>query len=309
MSSREAAGRRATEIRCSACGSQMDPFLETRDYNQSVSAERYRYARCVTCGLASLVNVPQDLGPYYLAGYHLLPSTPEAIEVGVAHEQYKMDLVRRFVSRGRLLEIGPSWGGFCLLAKRAGFSVEAIEMDPACCDFLTSRIGVRAICRSDEAIALDEATEPDVIAGWHVFEHLRDPWRLLDAAARRLAPGGVLLLALPNPDAFQFRLFGRFWTHVDAPRHLHLVPPEVLRRRAEAAGLEQLMCTTTDHGSLGWNEFGWVFSLPHLSSSPFMKRVLRFAGRKISRLVSPIESREGVGSAYTAVFRKPSRSR
>ena len=302
MSAQSAAG-----IRCSACGGEMRPFLETRDYNRHVSAERYRYSRCVECGLASLVNVPDDLGPFYVTDYHLLPTTPEAIEAGVAHEQYKIDLVRQFVSSGRLLEIGPSWGAFCLLAKRAGFSVEAIEMDPACCDFLTSRIGVRAICRSDEAVALDEASEPDVIAAWHVLEHLRDPWRLLEAAARRLAPGGVLVLALPNPQALQFRLLGRFWTHVDAPRHLHLVPPAVLQKQAEAAGLKQLLCTTTDHGSLGWNEFGWFFSLPHLSSSPFLKRALRFAARKIAPLAAPIETREGVGSAYTAVFQKPSR--
>lgn len=253
----------------------------------------------------SLQNIPQDLGPYYVSGYHLLPQTDAAIEAGVAHEQYKIDLVRAFVPSGRLLEIGPSWGAFCLLAKRAGYSVEAIEMDPTCCEFLTSRIGIRAICRSDEAAALAEASPPDVIAAWHVLEHLRDPWRLVDAAAERLAPGGVLVLALPNPAALQFRLLGRYWAHVDAPRHLHLVPPEVLRARAEAAGLQQVLCTTTDHGSLGWNGFGWTYSLPHLASGTFAKRVLRFAGRKLGSAMTLLEGREGVGSAYTAVFRKP----
>jgi len=285
----------------------MRPFLRTRDYNRSVSAERFEYARCRNCGLASLVNVPADLGHYYVPGYYMLPATQEAIEAGAAHDRYKIELVRRFVPSGRLLEVGPSWGAFCLLAKRSGYSVEAIEMDPACCKFLESRIGVRAICRSDEAAALDEAAQPDVIAAWHVLEHMRDPWRMVDAAARRLAPGGVLVFALPNPHAFQFRVLGRIWAHVDAPRHLHLVPPEVLRARVEAVGLEQVLCTTTDQGSLGWNEFGWVFSLPHLANAPFAKRVLRFAARRIARVVAPIERREGAGAAYTSVFRKPSR--
>ena len=178
-------------------------------------------------------------------------------------------------------------------------------MDPACCEFLSSRIGVRAICRSDEADALGEAATPDVIAGWHVLEHLREPRRLVNVAAARLAPGGVLILAMPNPQALQFRLLGRYWAHVDAPRHLHLVPSEVLRTWAEAAGLKQEFCTTTDYGSLGWNEFGWAFSLQHLASGAFAKRVLRFAGRKISAAVAFVEGREGAGSAYTSVFRKP----
>ncbi len=293
-------------LACSACGGDVRPYLTTRDYNRAVSQELFHYARCVQCGFATLMNVPQDLGPYYVSGYYMLPATQEAIEAGVAHEQYKIDLVRRYVPAGRLLEVGPSWGAFSLLAKRSGYSVEAIEMDPVCCEFLESRIGVRAICRNDEAAALDEATQPDVIAAWHVLEHLREPWRLVEAAARRLAPGGVLVLALPNPHAFQFRVLGRIWAHVDAPRHLHMIPPAVLRARAEAAGLEQVLCTTTDEGSIGWNGFGWVFSLPHLASSAFGKRVLRYAGRKVTRIVAGIESREGAGAAYTAVFRKPS---
>jgi hypothetical protein len=81
-----------------------------------------------------------------------------------------------------------------------------------------------------------------------------------------------------------------------------------LRAKAEAAGLEQVLCTTTDHGSLGWNGFGWVFSLPHLGATPFLKRVLRFVGRKITPLAALIEGREGGGSAYTAIFRKPPRN-
>lgn len=279
--------------------------FDTRDYNRAVTGEVFRYLICTRCKLASLENVPNDLGPYYVSGYHMQPASEAAIEAGVAHEQYKIDLVRRFSPPGRLLEIGPSWGAFCLLAKRAGYSVEAIEMDPDCCEFLTKRIGVRAICRSDEAAALSEATRPDVIAAWHVLEHLRDPWRLVDAAAERLAPGGVLVLALPNPGALQFKLLGRYWAHVDAPRHLHMIPPDVLRLRAERAGLTQEMCTTTDAGSLGWNEFGWIHSLPHFATGAFAKRALRFAGRKISALTAIAEKREGVGSAYTSVFRKP----
>ena len=125
------------------------------------------------------------------------------------------------------------------------------------------------------------------------------------AAAERLAGGGALVLALPNPGALQFRVLGRRWVHVDAPRHLHLIPPDVLRKRAEAAGLRQELCTTTDAGGLGWNRFGWTHTLQNLATGSFSRRVLNYAGRKISSAASVIENREGVGSAYTSVFRKP----
>jgi 2-polyprenyl-3-methyl-5-hydroxy-6-metoxy-1,4-benzoquinol methylase len=289
---------------CSACGAPMAELFETRDYNREVSPEVFRYLRCTRCALVSLAEAPQDLGRFYATGYHALPGSLEDVRRGAEHERYKIDLVLRFARQGRLLEIGPSWGAFCLLAKEAGFTVEAIEMDARCCEFLTGTIGVRAIRSADEAAALADATTPDVIALWHVLEHMRDPWSMLARIAERLAPGGVLVIATPSPAAFQFSLFGRYWAHVDAPRHLHLIPAALLRDRMDALGCEQLLSTTTDEGSLGWNDFGWRFSLANLADGRGLKRALRFGGRLLARLFAPLESREGRGSAYTAVFRK-----
>jgi len=283
----------------------MSRYVDTIDYNRAISDVRFLYAKCTNCGLISLINAPQILGHYYPDGYHQIPSTQAAIDAGVAHDQYKIDLVKRFTTSGRLLEIGPSWGAFCLLAMQGGFSVEAVEMDDRCCAFLRARLGISAMCSDDETEALRKASEPDVITAWHVLEHLRDPWRFVAAASQRLAPGGILVVATPNPEAFQFRMLGRFWAHIDAPRHVHLIPRQVLRHWAEATGLETLLLTSTDAGSLGWNRFGWELSLPHLVSSPFMKRRLRTLGRAIATIASVAERREGWGSAYTAIFRKP----
>lgn len=251
------------------------------------------------------MNAPGDLAPYYTAEYHTLPRDADEIERGVEHERYKIELVRRYMPGGRLLEIGPSWGAFCLLAKRAGFAVEAIEMNAACCEYLEGTIGVRAIRGDDEAAAIRRASMPNVIALWHVVEHMRDPWAVLEQAAERLAPGGVIVIATPNPSALQFRALRGRWAHVDAPRHLHLLPPDVLRGRMRALGLREELCTTRDPGSLRWNSFGWSWSLAGLAAAPTVKRGLRLAGRAVAAILAPIEGREGLGSAYTAAYRKP----
>lgn len=289
---------------CSACGALQIPFLAARDHNRRISDKVFHYARCERCGLISLIDVPDDLGRYYASDYYTLPQSVAEIERGAEHDRYKIDLVQRYASGGRLLEIGPSWGAFCLLAKHAGFEVEAIERDPRCCEFLASKLGVHTINSADEAVALGQTSAPNVIALWHVIEHLRDPWTLLARAAEKLASGGIIVIATPNPLAFQFRVLGRFWTHVDAPRHVHLLPPALLRDKMRALGLEEVLCTTTDAGSLGWNTFGWSWSFASLATSKPMKRGLRLTGRLLALLLAPIEGREGLGSAYTAIYRK-----
>ncbi len=116
--------------------------------------------------------------------------------------------------------------------------------------------------------------------------------------------GGNLVISSVNPEAFQFRIFGRYWLHLDAPRHVMLIPMKLLAEKLESLGMEAELITTTDQGSIGWNAFGWEFFFSNLCSQFYFKKVLRRIGRLLSLLFGPIEKIEGKGSAYTMVFRK-----
>lgn len=145
----------------------------------------------------------------------------------------------------------------------------------------------------------------DVIAMWHVIEHLPDPWVTLRAANERLNVGGILVLAAPNPNSFQFQTLRRRWPHLDAPRHLMLIPPRVLIETMASAGMQLEMMTTLDEGTCACNLFGWVFFFSNLYPQPgLLNRELRKFGHRLARLVRPIENIEGKGSAYTMLFRK-----
>lgn len=290
---------------CPSCGAAAGPAFTIHDVNRRITADPFHYNRCPSCGLVFLTNIPRDLGRYYPADYYATWQTPEQLAANARAEKYKIEIVQRFVKAGRLCEVGPGGGGFVWMAKSAGFDVTAIEMDSAVCEFLTRTIGIRTINSHDVPAALRGLESFDVIALWHVIEHIPDPWPVFRAAAERLNPGGVLLLAAPNPESFQFRVFKARWTHVDAPRHVVLIPLDLLTRRARDAGLEPVLVTTTDPGSLGWNTFGWQYTLGNLWPRPLFKRVMMHLGRLISLAMSPFERREFRGSTYTAVYRKP----
>jgi hypothetical protein len=66
---------------------------------------------------------------------------------------------------------------------------------------------------------------------WHSLEHLRRPAAALEHAAGLVAPGGVLVVAVPNAASLQARLFGDRWLALDLPRHLvHLSPAALLSK-------------------------------------------------------------------------------
>lgn len=293
-----------TALACVQCGGETEPAFETRDLNRRIDDTLFCYSRCRRCGVIFLREAPREPALYYPDDYYIIARSLDELAAWSRSEAYKLDIVSRFRDSGRLIEIGPASGAFAYLAKTAGYEVTAIEMDRRCCEYLASQLGIEVIHTAEEASALEAAGPTDVIAMWHVIEHLPDPWRILEVAARKLRPGGILVLAAPNPDAWQFGLFRGRWTHVDAPRHLWLIPAGVLQRRAEALGLAVRMRTTRDQGSLSWNRFGWEWSLANFFSSRAARRMARLAGRAAAAAASIVESREGKGAAYTVVLEK-----
>lgn len=288
---------------CAFCNIPMTPLFRTRDVNRKVSPEVFAYVRCPSCGLISLAAVPADLGKYYAEAYYQIPSMDKLRKIAAA-EHFKIDMVRAFKTSGALLEIGPAFGVFAYQAKQAGFEVDVIEMDKNCCDFLTREVGVHAVNSDDPACAAAAMKKHDVIALWHVFEHLVSPRECLDALVDNLAPGGILLIAVPNPEAWQFKLMGALWPHVDAPRHVHLVPKSVLESYLNERGLDLVMMTTIDAGGRSWNRFGWQRLLMNLFPGKWMQRACFMVGTLVSIPMSLWEQRGLKGAAYTVIFQK-----
>lgn len=266
---------------------------------------QFTYYRCTVCRLVFVYPLPADLPRYYPPDYHSFPRSLDELRAAASvHELFKLDILRQFVPGGTVLELGPGVGGFALLASQAGYDVHVIEVDQRCCDFIRSVLGIDAVHALDEVAALAQAPPADAIALWQVLEHLPQPFQLLEVAAARLKPGGTLIVAMPNPESFQFRMLGARWVHLDAPRHVVLIPRSLLLQEAARLGLSPLLVTTRDAGSIGWNRFGWEYSLPNLFPDGWDRGAAMRRGKQLGAWLRFIDDREGAGAAYTAVLRK-----
>ena len=297
--------KQTAESLCPYCGGRATGRIVGHDINRRVSEEKFYLLKCDLCGLMFISNPPRDLERYYTGDYHFIPDSVEALDALLPSEKFKIDLLTKFVSGGTLLEIGPSNGMFCRLAQRAGFIVSAIEMNEDCVRFLDEKLGVRVVGSSEPAAVLStEKYTYDAICLWHAIEHLPRPWIVLEEAARRLNPGGVLLVAAPNPDAWQARLLKSYWPHHDIPRHLFALPIPWLVAFGKKHGLTQAAITTCDEGSLYWNKFTWAMLLQSFFCAGYLRNLSWRIGMAIGRLLDPWERREGQGATYTAVLRR-----
>ena len=88
-----------------------------------------------------------------------------------------------------------------------------------------------------------------------------------------LAPDGLVLIAVPNFGSWQARATGRFWLHLDLPRHLSHFTPDSVRLLLEASGYEVIGQT---FGEWEYDVVGWSQSLLNRffrGGNAFFKRV------------------------------------
>jgi SAM-dependent methyltransferase len=237
--------RGTTPVHCNACGGALRTrFPAVLDPQ---TREHFSIVACEACGLGHTVPQPADLRPYYGSTYH-----------GGRHgftARYCVSRRLRLVTAaagaglgGRLLDVGCGDGAFLLGARdREGWEVTGTEMNPALAH--AAGLDVR------ETIDETRARAPfDCITLWHSLEHMRDPRATLKTLSGLLAPGGSLLIAVPDAEGLQARLFGAGWFHLDVPRHLYHFGATSLERLLDAAGFAIIRRW---HQEFEYDLFGW----------------------------------------------------
>jgi SAM-dependent methyltransferase len=213
-------------------------------------------------------------------------------------------IIQRFVKFGRLLDIGPGHGLFAYRAKKSGFEVEAIEMDRRCAEYLNSTLGIPTLWSNQPEQALEHLGPYDVITLLHTLEHLPAPIATLRAVARALNVNGILIVAMPSVDSLQFKMLGKFWAHLDAPRHFQLIPRDRLTELTERMGFKEITVTSSDAMGLYANSFGWRRSFANLSQTEIGKRLLGNIGKVLEVAFQRFEGIGLRGSTFTVVYRK-----
>jgi len=290
-------------VPCGNCGAPQAPSFAVADLNRGIDTEQFDYLKCEGCGTFALQNVPDDLSRFYPTDYYELPRK-DLLPSLAPNESHKIGMIAPWRSSGKLVEVGPGAGVFSFCAKQAGFDVTAIEMDERTCTHMRAAVGVDTV-QSEEPAEVLRAIEPvSVVALWHVIEHLRDPWDFIDAAGASLESGGVLALSAPNPDSLQFRVMRGRWAHVDAPRHLFLIPLEAVAARAAKSGLRLAFVTTSDPSGRHWNRFGWEMALRGNRRTGPSSRLVSLASLGMTMAMMPVEATALRGATYSAVFVK-----
>lgn len=161
-----------------------------------------RLVRCNDCGLVyrNPVERARDVASFYAeegAGRDSFAAL-HASQLPTARAQARR--IRSMLGRGGTgLEVGSYVGAFLVAARENGLSFDGLDVNPAVNEFVRG-LGV---CVHDGELGDHHAESLiDVLAIWNTFDQLPDPRAVAFDAWRRVRPGGLLAIRVPNGDFY-----------------------------------------------------------------------------------------------------------
>lgn len=109
----------------------------------------------------------------------------------------KIDLVKSYLSKGKFLDYGCSWGYGVWQFKQAGYDTVGFEISQPRSEFGRRSLGVNIISRSEDINNIDSESL-DIIFTSHVLEHMPDISHIFELFYRLLKPNGILAIFVPN---------------------------------------------------------------------------------------------------------------
>jgi SAM-dependent methyltransferase len=276
---------------CLLCGGRRwSPLLEAPDCAPGGTGLWFAVVQCLDCGLCFTNPRPSAacIGQFYPSVYgphHMTRSRKRSRRWHFqfpwpGREPRRERRALKWHGKGRLLDFGCGGGSFLQRMHSQGWHVTGLDVSPAAVERVRDGLGLPVLLGSLPHPEIRPGSF-DVITMWHSLEHVHQPIAVLEEAHRLLAPGGKLLVALPNVDSLPFRWFGSAWYGLDLPRHLTHFAPWTLQLMLENAGFTVGPIHMVRHSD-------WMRSSANLSAhqlgAPRWHRV--FAGKATSRLAT-----------------------
>jgi SAM-dependent methyltransferase len=238
---------------CIMCGSpEWTLVVRSEDVEYHCKPGPFDVVQCDRCGHHYVNPLPpyEEIASIYPNTYYTVnKNSPLSLDGWVYEKKLAQDAHKlRNSLRGHtirsIVDVGCGEISRLVELKKAfGDNTEAIALDIQFDDAIVQGAkanGIKLVHGNVETDlnALQDGAH-DLIIMRQLLEHLRDPQRAISGLARKLAPGGLMIIDTPNRGGWDYELFKtRHWGGYHIPRHFHLFRQDSLVKLIRRAGLD-----------------------------------------------------------------------
>lgn len=222
---------------CAHPRERLNVLFATRDY---ITADKFSVAYCNDCRLYVTVPppAPERVGDYYPAGYYGQGRRFNYLIEWLLRGLYSFR-ARQIEGKqrpGKVLDIGCGRGLLLAQLRDRGWEPYGTELSEESATYARDVLKLPVFAGSVEELDFADG-EYDMVILWHVLEHVHSPQAMLREVSRLLKPGGTLLVAVPNFGSWEACMSGKYWFHLDVPRHLTHFTRKTLQQALNSAGM------------------------------------------------------------------------
>jgi len=247
-------------VTCRICFSTAEHQTFTASEMMFGFRDRFSYFQCSHCKCLQIGDVPSNMDKYYPSHYYSLTPKPRrflknpvakslrrfqdyhtvfnrgffSLLVGSLSPNKKLSALSNIglTTKSKILDVGCGDGWRLYILREIGFE-NVLGVEPYLNEDVAYENGVRVQRKTIHEVD----GEWDVIMYHHSFEHVPDPHRELQRAAKLLSPGGCCLIRIPTVSSYAWEHYRENWFQLDAPRHFYLHSITSMNILAERAGL------------------------------------------------------------------------